>query len=577
MNTEVIVGIDLGTTNSEIAVVKNGKIHLITLDGSKIVPSVVSITPTGQILVGNLAVNNELAAPLDTIRKIKRRMGEEETWLLQDKSYSPEMISSLILKRLKLAAEELLGISVHKAVITVPAFFNEKQREATQRAAELAGLEPVRLLNEPTAAALAYSLEKKQEGYSLVYDLGGGTFDVSIVKLSEEFMEVKASHGDTQLGGSDFDQMIAEQARQSFQTQYGLDLSADPVAWVRVMRAAEAAKIRLSEEASAQMSEEFIATKDNVPLHLQFKISRTQFEDMIRPSIERSLVSVRKALEMAAMTAKSLEKVILVGGATYTPLVAQMLEAELNIVPQAWLDPSTVVAMGAAVEAAQLAGQSIGPRMIDITPHSLSIACLNDSGHLYPSVLIRRNTPLPCSGSRVFYKQVQGQQAIRVHAYQGESSQLEENRSLGSFMLEDLEDSSDMDVHIKFQLDRSGLLHVTATDISSGKQAGRTLKKVTASRKKQANISDLQSIRIHVEEQVQLEELELWASGGDTLETDLAESYQDLMDRVSELLEGMTLTPEDREELVAALNTLKFSNNDSVAAKKLSELLYFLL
>jgi Molecular chaperone len=574
MKSEIIVGIDLGTTNSEIAVIKNGKTHLISIDGSKIVPSVVSIAPDGQVLVGIPAVNHELAAPLDTIRCIKRKMGQDETLTLRNQQFSPQTISSLILKRLKLAAEEFLNEPVSKAVITVPAFFTEKQREATNEAAVLAGLEPIRLLNEPTAAALAYSLETKQSGYCLVYDLGGGTFDVSVVSLSDQLMEVKASHGDTELGGTDFDRMIADQARASFQKEHGVDLAADPLAWARVMRAAEAVKIRLSEEASAQLSEEFIASKEGVALHLQFSLSRTEFEQMIRPSIERTLSSVRMALQMACLSAQDLHRVILVGGATYTPLVSQILEEELFIAPQAWIDPSAVVAMGAAIEAANLAGQSVGPRMIDITPHSLGIECMDSNYQSYHHILIRRNTPLPCSNSRVFYKYFQNQDAIEVRVFQGESTEVSKNRFLGNFRLEGLENSSSSDVHIKFYLDRSGLLQVTATDISSGKQACHLLKKTSKSRTKQMKLSELDSVRIYVEKRKESD-----------LEAEVLEDFikiekpegnsQELIDNAQALLETNSLEPIDQQELSDVLESAK--TGDQTALQKLSELMYFLI
>jgi len=295
---------------------------------------------------------------------------------------------------------------------TLLAIENEKQREATKEAAELAGLEPVRLLNEPTAAALAYSLGARSSGNTLIYDLGGGTFDVSIVNLSEQLMEVKSSHGDVALGGSDFDRMIAEKARSAFQEQHHIDLAAHPLAWARLMRAAEAAKIRLSTEASADLVEEFIAEKDGVALHLQVTVTRTEFEAMIRPKIEQSLSSVRKALEMASLTADDLNKVIMVG--TYMPLVAQMLENALGIAPQSGVDPSLVVALGASIEAANLSGQSIGPRMVDITPHSLGVGCLDEIAQLKNTILIRRNTPIPCSASRVFYKMHEKQSKIEI-------------------------------------------------------------------------------------------------------------------------------------------------------------------
>jgi molecular chaperone DnaK len=497
------IGIDLGTTNSEVAFVHKGKPFVLKVNNSSIVPSVISINDNGEVLVGQAAVNNELVNPEKTIRCIKRKMGREEVILLNDKAYTPPMISSLILAKLKQAAETFLQQPITKAVITVPAFFNEKQREATKEAAELAGLEPLRLLNEPTAAALAYSLGKTQHERCLVYDLGGGTFDVSIVDFSEGLMEVKSSHGDTELGGADFDKMIAEKIRQAFLEEHKIDLFQNPLSWARLIRASEAAKIRLSNEAKAEIKEEFIAKNGDQSLHLQFEVTRSEFENMIRPTIERSLASVRKALEMAFLKAENLDRVILVGGSTFIPLVGHMLEHELHITPQAWLNPSTVVAMGAAVEAAKLSGLAIGPMMVDITPHSLGIECLTDHG-LCTSILIRRNTPLPHTASDVFYKMHPDQEKIDLKVYQGESQYPHLNQLLGNFELDGLLNSG-TEILVKFELDRSGLLHVTATEIATGKQQSKEIKRSNRSRVKHTNLADLESVKI-VTETIPLEE-----------------------------------------------------------------------
>src|SRR3990167_751560 len=364
-----IVGIDLGTTNSEISFIVDGKPHLLQIDGNKVIPSVISIDAQGTVFVGQMAINNELADPDNTIRLIKRKMVKEEILSVQGGEYTPPMIASLILAYLKKAAEDFCGESISQAVITVPAFFNESQRQATKLAGEMAGLEVLRLLNEPTAAALAYSLGKKHKELSLVYDLGGGTFDVSIVDLSEGVMEVLASDGDVELGGADFDLMIAHKIRASFQQQHAIDLSKNPLSWNRLLRAAEKAKIRLSTESEADILEEFIEEKNGVHLHLQMRITRFEFETMIRSSLEKTLLSVRRALKEASCESSSLDRVILVGGSTYIPLVSQLLEQELGITPQAWLNPETVVAQGAAIEAASLKGESLGTILLDVTPH----------------------------------------------------------------------------------------------------------------------------------------------------------------------------------------------------------------
>lgn len=496
------------------------------------------------------------------------------------------MISSFILKKLKLAAESYLNQPVSKAVITVPAFFNESQREATVHAAEMAGLEVVRLLNEPTAAAIAYSIGKKDQENCLVYDLGGGTFDVSIVNISKDVMEVKASHGDVELGGSDFDNLIANKARQAFLQDNKIDLALIPTAWARILRAAEAAKIRLSTEGSADLLEEFIADNGGVPLHLNFRITRTEFESMIKPAIERTLLSIRKAIEMSSLTNSQIHRVILVGGATYTPLVAECIEKEMKITPQTWLDPSTIVAMGAAIEAANLSGQKIGPVMVDVTPHSLGTGCLDEYDNLKNIILIRRNTPIPCTSSKIFYKCVYGQLKIEVTAYQGESEEISQNKCLGKFVLNDLGESDGQDICIKFHLDRSGILHVTATDVSTGKNMNQVLKKIAESRKKNVDLSLLESIKIETQpKQDHLfgEDQDFWDSLDlDPLDTQSKienhiEHFQEndgLYKRAHALIDKGALAELDFVELTSDLQDAK--NGDLEALLRLRDLVYFL-
>lgn len=596
---QTCIGIDLGTTNSEVACIRNGQPVLIRVDGSKIIPSVVSVDQQGNILVGIPAVNNELAAPQQTIRWIKRKMGKEEVLDLNGQSYVPAMISSLILKRLKLAAEEFLGHPVQNAVITVPAFFNEKQREATKEAAILAGLEPLRLLNEPTAAALAYSQGSNKTERCLVYDLGGGTFDVSIVDLSRDLMEVRSSHGDTELGGADFDKFIAERARQQFLENHNIDLAQNPISWARLLRASEEAKIRLSKEAYAVISEEFIATSSNgEPLHLNFQMLRTEFEDMIRPSIERSLLSVHKALEMAEMSASGLDRVILVGGSTYIPLVSQMLEKDLRIAPQSFLNPSTVVALGAAVEAATLSGEQLGPMMVDITPHSLGIKCINQFGEMEIHRLIHRNTPVPTTASHVFGKVYDDQEAVEIEVYQGESPLPSQCQCLGKFRLEGLAESTSRAIHVKFELDRSGIIHATVTDVALKKKASHILKRVSQSRVKNVSLVDLETVRIAVpvledldgmandqtiddienmDNLIWQEELNSITEGEiveDLSSSSLSGKVQQLIEKAQILINQDKLSSADKIELSNEMALTQAG--DSAAAERLGNLLYYL-
>lgn len=564
---KICIGIDLGTTNSEICIVENGKTKLLKIDDSPIVPSVVSIDEDGSVLVGHQAVNNQSINPENTISLIKRKMGKELVFKINDKDYTPPMISSLILSRLKMAAEKYLQAPVDQAVITVPAFFNEQQREATKQAGELAGLEVLRLLNEPTAAALAYSLGRKVNERSLIYDLGGGTFDVSIVDLSHEAMEVLASEGDTELGGADFDLMIAHRVNQSFIEKTGIDLTKDPKGWARLLQAAEKAKIRLSTESEATIIEEFITQKNGEAHHLTYRITRLEFEVMIEKIILKTLDSVKRAMQQANLTALQLDRVILVGGSTYIPLVSELLQKELSIVPQVWIDPALVVAIGAAIESSNLNGESLGPVMLDITPHSLGLEILDANLQDKNEILIRKNSPLPATVSRIFYRCFEEQDTVKLTVYQGESTKVDHNLKLGDFQLEGLKDSEELAVHIKFQLDRNGLLHVTVTDVSSGKTATHTLKRKSSQRKQTVNLADISSLRIQAEDEHILSEEYLAPS----IE-DIEEPVDDLIARATKLLEKQELDSTDTEELQAAIEAKKQDAN----SEKLAELLYYL-
>ena len=570
-NDKKIIGIDLGTTNSEVAVIIDGKAKLLKVDGSKLIPSVISIEEDGKVFVGLPAVNNELANIDNTIRLIKRKMGKEEEILLQGKKYTPPMVSSLILARLKAAAEEFYGEPVMQAVITVPAFFNEQQREATKLAGEMAGLEVLRLLNEPTAAALAYSLGKKNRELSLVYDLGGGTFDVSIVDLSDGVMEVRASDGDVELGGSDFDKILANRAKEEFLKEHGIDLSENPLSWMRLLRAAEAAKIVLSSESEAMILEEFIAVKEGVALHLKYRITRVEFENMIRGILERTIQSVKRAMAQACCEASMLDKVILVGGSTYIPLVTQMLEAELKIAPQAWLDPETVVAQGAAVEGATLAGKSLGTVLLDITPHSLGVKTSVEQSFFKNTILIRRNTTLPSVASKVFYRWHKEQDGVQIVVYQGESERIENNTEIGSFFLEGLSGNPDLEVCIKFVLDRDGLLHVTATDVSTGKAITHEIKRKMSSRLSKVSLEDLKALKIEEdsEEEVALDEDSLEIYGEE--ERSEMPLNEEMIQKALGLLSKGNLDSANVKELEKAIEEAKAGDSS-----ELTELLYYL-
>jgi molecular chaperone DnaK len=480
--SEVIVGIDLGTTNSEIAVIRDGRPEVIRVDGEAILPSIVGLDSEGRMLVGMPARNQCILAPERTVRSIKRKMGEEEKVRLGDRDYAPQEISAIILGRLKERAEQFLGIpsSKLKAVITVPAFFNEVQREATREAGELAGLEVVRIINEPTAAALTYDPDTEGMERLLVYDLGGGTFDVSIVQVERGVVEVLASHGNTHLGGDDFDQLLLDHVCDDFAKEHKVDLRQSLVAKSRVLGAVEEAKKTLSREAVARIAEEFIAEKDGAAVHLDLEIERHEYEALIEPLLAKTLVCVDEALNDARLSAKDIDKVILVGGASRTPLVHRLLERRLGRELHTEVDPDLCVAMGAAVQGGLINGIDVGPVLVDITPHTLGISALGDlhgriSENCFVSI-IRRNTPLPATRSEMFSTASDGQKEAMISVFQGENEDARHNQFIGEFLLEGLSDvEAGNEILVRFELDLNGILRVTAEEHATGLRKQLTL------------------------------------------------------------------------------------------------------
>src|SRR5262245_5073089 len=442
--SELIVGIDLGTTNSEIAIVRDGQPHVLAEDGDPILPSFVGLSDDGRLLVGNAARNQWVLAPERTVKSIKRKMGQDVKVQLGDQEYSPQEISAMILRKLKDRAEAELGQNVRKAVITVPAYFNDAQRQATREAGELAGLEVVRILNEPTAAALTYDPGPRDLQRVLVYDLGGGTFDVSIVQAQEGVVEVLASHGDTQLGGDDFDEILMNYVAERFQGEHGVDVRGNRVSEARLLNAVEVAKRHLSDHQFARIEEEFIAEKDGVALHLTAEVGREEYEELIRPLLDRTMDHLQQSLDDARLTARQVDRVVLVGGSTRTPLVSRLLEERLGQAPHREVNPDLCVAMGAAVQGAIIAGQDVGAVLVDITPHSLGIKCLDVGGDDFMpfefrfAPIILRNTPLPASRSEVFRTVHDRQPVVEIDVYQGESDDVRRNHRVGRFMIEGL-------------------------------------------------------------------------------------------------------------------------------------------
>jgi molecular chaperone DnaK len=472
---ELVVGIDLGTTNSELAVVLEGEVKVLPIHGHPIMPSCVGIDPSGKLIVGQAAKNQLVAAPESTVLSIKRKMGEETRVRLGEKEFSPEEISSFILRELKQEGERQLGQPIRKAVITVPAFFNERQRKATQVAGELAGLEVLRIINEPTAAALAYGAGSQAGETMLVYDLGGGTFDVSVVVVESGVVEVKASHGDTHLGGDDFDQLLVEHAVAAFKKAHGVDLHQDLKTLRRLKVAVEQGKRRLSDEPFSMLREEYLDGQR----HLELELSRLEYEEMIASLLEKTLTCLHQSLNDAKMAPGDITKVMLVGGATRTPLVQRLLHSRLGIEPRFEINPDLIVAMGAAIQGGVLGGQKRASVLVDINAHTFSTgAAVSDafSYHLECVPIIRRNSPLPASKADLFSTVCDNQTEVRVSVYQGESRQPEENVLIGEFLVEGLSKvPSGNQVIIQYDLDLNSMLKVTATEKATGLAKAVTL------------------------------------------------------------------------------------------------------
>jgi molecular chaperone DnaK len=482
-----IIGIDLGTTFSLVAVVENGHPRILADQGERLLPSVVGFSAKGEMLVGTPARNQLLLEPENTVKSIKRKMGSAEKVVLAGQEYTPQEISAFILRTLKQIAERSLGRSVERAVITVPAYFTDAARQATKDAGEIAGFEVARIINEPTAAALAYGLDREGDQKVAVYDLGGGTFDVSIVELSQGVIEVRASHGNTRLGGDDFDELVAEHVVERFQAEHGLDLRQDRRAQARLARAAEQAKIRLSDNPYTRLTEEYVARKHGIlPLHLDLELSRAAFEDMIRPLVRSTLEAVDRALKDAGLRPKDLDKVLLVGGSTRIPLVRQMLADHLGQEPHADVHPDEAVALGAAVQAAVIAGEPVQAVLVDVAPHSLGIETARFVlGHLLHdrySVLIPRNTTIPCSKAESFFTLSPEQDRARVRVYQGDEPVASRNLLLGEFMFEGISPApsgENREVVVKFDYDVNGIVQVAALDRRTNRSESIT---ITASR-----------------------------------------------------------------------------------------------
>ena len=499
-----VVGIDLGTTNSLVAALDGGQPWVIPdAAGELLLPSVVGVNAEGQLLVGQAARRQYAAAPERTVRSVKRQMGSNTTLSLGDRNYSPQAISALILRSLKQRAEEALHDTVEQAVITVPAYFTDAQRQATKEAGEIAGLEVLQILNEPTAAALVFDKRGEESQRLLVYDLGGGTFDVSIVEITGPVTEVLASHGNNRLGGDDFDRQLQRLLAERFEQAHGVAVPLETTVQARLLQAAERCKITLSDHNLVQVREAYLLSQGTTPLHLDTELKREEFEELIRPLLQETLTAIDRAMGDAGLTAQDLDRAILVGGSTRIPLVQELVEQHLRDVEVTSFEPDRCVALGAALQAGVLNGEDIETFLVDVTPHSLGIAAAIDTpmgtlDNLF-STVIPRNTVIPTTRSKLYSTMVDNQEAVQSEVYLGENSIADDHVRLGSFEVEGLppKPAGDVSIEVEFSFDLNGILTVTAAETSSGKRESLVVNNAEMERRASC---DLEQSRSDVED-----------------------------------------------------------------------------
>ncbi len=583
-----IIGIDLGTTNSAMAIVKDGQPQIIeNREGARVTPSVVALTKNGERLVGVLAKRQQITNPKNTIFSVKRLIGrrfedpevQRDLKILPyeirkasdggvevkmgDKWYRPFEISAMVLQKLKQDAEEKLGEKIDQAIITCPAYFDDSQRKATKLAGEIAGFEVKRIINEPTAAALAYGLTKKENQKIVVYDFGGGTFDISIIETGDDTVEVKATGGDTHLGGDDFDQKIIDWLVEQFQKDHGIDLRKDPLALQRLKEAAEKAKIELSTTYETEINLPFITSDASGPKHLYYKLTRAQFEEMVKEYVDRSIELVNQVLKEAKMDPKNIDEIILVGGQTRMPLIQQRIKEVFGKEPRKDINPDEVVAIGAAIQGGILQGEVKDVLLLDVTPLSLGIETLGGVN----TILIPKNTTIPTSKTQIFSTASDNQTSVEIHVLQGERPMAKDNKSLGRFILDGIPPAPRgvPQIEVTFDIDANGILTVTAKDKATGKSQSIRIEGSLGVSKEEVERMKREA-QMHAEEDRKKRELAEAKNNADAIIYTAQKTLKEFQNKIKE---------EDKkkiEEKIESLKKLKESDNIEDIKRGIQEL-----